>query len=512
MAGPYILVHDLGTTGDKALLLDLDRRAIVASATYEFRTIHPNQYWAEQDPEEWWRGFIETSRNVIHSAGVKPDEVIAIGFSGQMMACLPVDGNGHHLRNAIIWMDQRSVKEADEIRSVIGEERFYRVTGNRISPTYPVAKILWLKRNEPHIYEKARYFLQAKDYIASRLTGEFFTDYSDASLSGMMDISKRCWAEEVLSELSIDIEKLPRILSSTSIVGEVDNRVAKDIGVRGGVPVIIGCGDGACATVGAGAIDKGDAYICLGSSAWLSVTAEKPIFDIHRRLFNMAHVDPQLYSPIGTMQTAGAALKWFKDNVFVIEKVAAEVLDLSPYEIIDKEAQLSPPGAHGLLFLPYLAGERAPWWSPYARGVILGLTLSHKRSDIARAVLEGVAMNLALIAQIFNENNIQLSEPIYMIGGGARSEIWPQILASILGHTIAIPRYTEEATALGAAIVTAIGIKQYRSLKEIHSINPITRIFKVSEKDRDVYLKMVEIFRKAYLVLEPLFKEISSSA
>lgn len=508
-AGPYVLVHDLGTTGDKAVLFDVEKGAVVASALRSYPTTHPRPLWAEQDPDDWWRAFTETTRELLRTARVDPRDIEAVGLSGQMMACLPVDRGGRHLRRAIIWMDQRSVSEAERIREVVGEWEFYRVTGNRISPTYPVAKIMWLRRHEPRIYEEAHLFLQPKDYVAARLTGSFYTDYSDASLSGMMDASRRTWAVEMLEELGIDPGKLPEIAPSTQVVGEVTSRAAEATGLARGAPVVMGCGDGACATLGAGAVGVGDAYIYVGASAWLSVTARGPVFDRAMRTFNMAHVDPELYSPIGTMQTAGASLRWFRDNVFLIEKAAAEALGLSPYQLIDREAEGSTPGARGLLFLPYLMGERAPWWSPYARGVLIGLTLSHSRRDIARAVLEGVAMNLGLVARALGENGVAIGEPVRMIGGGARSTLWPRIFSGVLGRRVAVLRYPEEATALGAAVAAAVGTRLYTSLREILRVNPLDRIYEASREEVELYSRLLKVFEKAYRSLEPVFRDLA---
>ncbi|RLG84632.1 MAG: xylulokinase, partial [Thermoprotei archaeon] len=432
-AGPYVLVHDLGTTGDKAVLFDVEKGAVVASALRSYPTTHPRPLWAEQDPDDWWRAFTETTRELLRTARVDPGDIEAVGLSGQMMACLPVDWGGRHLRRAIIWMDQRSVSEAERIREVVGEWEFYRITGNRVSPTYPVAKIMWLRRREPRIYEEAHLFLQPKDYVVARLTGSFYTDYSDASLSGMMDASKRTWAVEMLEELGIDPGKLPEIAPSTQIVGEVTSGAAEATGLARGTPVAMGCGDGACATLGAGAVGVGDAYIYVGASAWLSVTARGPVFDRAMRTFNMAHVDPELYSPIGTMQTAGASLRWFRDNVFLLEKAVAEALGLSPYQLIDREAEGSPPGALGLLFLPYLTGERTPHADPHARGGWVGLNIRHTRAHLIRALLEGVGFGMRDSLEIIRGMGVPVRE-IRVSGGGARSALWRQILADIYAH------------------------------------------------------------------------------
>lgn len=508
MCGRYILVHDIGTTGDKAVLFDVEKRSIVSSTIVEYPTYHPYPLWAEQNPADWWSAFIESTKSLLRN--IDPRDVEAVSFSGQMMACLPVNRDGEALRNAIIWMDQRSVKEVEFIKSMFSEYEFYSITGNRLSPTYPIAKILWLKRSEPAIYSKAYMFLQPKDYIIAKLTGTFQTDYSDASLTGMLDISKRDWAIEVLSEIGIDADKLPVVRPSTTIVGEVSGDAANLLGLHHRPPVIMGCGDGICTAVGATATDIHDSYIYLGASAWLSTISDRPLLDKSMRFFNMVYIEPTLYTPTGTMQTAGAALRWFRDNIFLLEKAVASLLNTSAYELIDSEAEKSPPGANGLLFLPYLMGERAPWWSSYARGVLLGLTLSHSRNDIARAVLEGIALNLGLVMLSFIENGAIIREPVALVGGGARSRLWPRILSNIYNSSIAVLKYREEVAALGAGITAAYAIKVFNSLNESKKVNPSLQLYSPSSTEVNIYRKLLDVFKKSYLALDEVFKEISN--
>jgi xylulokinase len=506
--GRYILVHDIGTTGDKAVVFDVDRYDIVASTVVEYPTYHPYSLWAEQKPDDWWSAFVESTKRLLKI--VDPRDVEAISFSGQMMACLPVDRRGNALRNAIIWMDQRSVNEVEFIRTVFTDYEFYNITGNRLSPTYPIAKILWLKRNEPNIYNTTYLFLQPKDYIIAKLTETFQTDFSDASLTAMLDIVKRTWALDILNEIGIDTDKLPVIKPSTTVVGEMNSDIAHSFGFPHRPSIVIGCGDGVCTAVGAAATDIYDSYIYLGASAWLSIISNTPLLDKSMRLFNMVYIDPALYTPVGTMQTAGAALRWFRDNVFLLEKSLSNILDISPYELIDREAEKSSVGANGLIFLPYLMGERAPWWSSYARGVLLGLTLSHSRNDIARAVLEGIALNLGLIMMGFLENDIDVKEPVALVGGGAKSRLWPRIFSSIYNKKIAVLRYREEVAALGAGITAAYAVKIYSSLREAKNVNRPLQIYSPIASEAAIYRKLLEIFKRGYLALDEVFKEIDS--
>jgi len=503
----YLLAHDVGTTGDKATLFDLEG-GLVASVLKEYETHHPKPLWAEQDPEDWWRAFVESTRELLKRSGVDPGEVKAISFSGQMMGCLPVDKSGKPLRRSIIWMDQRSVKQADLISERIGFKEFYEVVGNRISPTYTISKILWVKENEPETYEKAHKFLQAKDYIVFRLTGSYATDYSDASLAGLMDVRRKTWAYEVLEELGIDLDKLPELHPSTAVEGEIDSRTAEVLGLRAGIPVVLGGGDGACAAAGAGAVKLGQAYNYVGASSWISVVSDKPLIDPKMRIFNFYHLDPGWITPTGTMQTAGASYKWLRDKICWREVEEAEKKGVDPYAIMDSEAKEVEPGAGKLVFLPYLMGERAPWWNPNARGVFFGLTLAHERRNMIRAVLEGVAFNLRVILDSLEELGVGI-ESIRLIGGGAKGRLWRRIMTDIYGKRVLIPRYLMEATSLGAAIAAGVGARLYKDFSVAMKLNAVVDELNPDPSAHEKYEKLYRFFKKLYLTLEPLFNELA---
>ena len=503
----YLLGHDVGTTGDKATLFDLDG-GLVASVLKEYETFHPKRLWAEQDPGDWWRAFAESTRELLKRSKVDPGDVKAISFSGQMMGCLPVDKNGKPLRRSIIWMDQRSVKQADLISDKIGFKEFYEIAGNRISPTYTISKILWVKENEPETYEKTHKFLQAKDYIVFKLTGSYATDYSDASLAGLMDIHKKTWAYDMLEELGIDVDKLPELHPSTMVEGEIDSQTAEMLGLKAGIPVVLGGGDGACAAAGAGAVKLGQAYNYVGASSWISVISDRPLIDPKMRIFNFYHLDPEKITPTGTMQTAGASYKWLRDKVCWKEVEEAEGKGVDPYAIMDSEAKEVEPGAGKLVFLPYLMGERAPWWNPNARGVFFGLTLTHERRNMIRAVLEGVAFNLRIILDSFEELGVKI-ESIRLIGGGAKAKLWRRIMTDIYGKRVMIPRYLMEATSLGAAIAAGVGAKLYKDFSVAMKLNAVVDELNPDPSIHEKYEKLYQFFKKLYPTLEPLFNELA---
>ena len=507
MTGPCILTHDIGTTGNKAVLFDVEKEQIISSMYFEYSTFYPKSGWAEQNPQDWWNAFKETTKQILKISKIKPDDVSAISFSGQMMGCMPVDKQGKPLTSSIIWMDQRSIKESELIKQKIGEEKFYKITGNRNSPTYPIAKILWVKNNMPQIYEKAYKFLQSKDFIVCKLTGQFLTDFSDASLTGMFDVNRRQWSHFLLETLNIDSEKLPDIYPSTHVAGEISGEVAKELNLNKGIPVVVGGGDGACATAGAGVIEVRETYNYIGASSWVATCTETPFFDPDMRTFNMWHLDKNKLLIIGTMQAAGASYRWLRDEICKLEKICAENTSGNVYNILDSKAAKVPPGSEKLVFLPYLMGERAPWWNPYARGVFFGLSLSHGRDHLIRSVLEGVTFNLKIIVDILEEL-VGKIEDIRVIGGGARSRLWRQILADIFGKNILVPRFLEEATAVGAAIAGGIGVKIFRDFNVVHKIVCTVEKHVPNNETHKKYELLYEFFKKLYLTLVPLYKEL----
>lgn len=493
----YILAHDLGTTGNKVTLFDAATGAPVASAFEAYDTAYPHPAWAEQDPADWRRAVIEGTRRVLVAAKEeRPGAIAAVSFSGMMNGALPVDAAGHPLRSAIIWADQRATAEAGLLADRCGAERVYRITGNRATPSCTAAKLLWFQRHQPEMYAATRYFLQAKDYAAFLLTGVIATDYSDASNTNLFDLETRAWADDMVAAAGLDSARLPPIYPSATVIGHVTPEAAQLTGLLAGTPVVIGGGDGACATVGAGAVATGDAYTYIGSSAWMAVVAERPLFDPQMRTFNLAHLDSALYFPLGAMQAAGGALDWF-------ERLLRGEATGRLYDDLSAAAAVVPPGADGLLFLPYLMGERSPYWDPGARGAFIGLTMAHGRPALARAVLEGVALNLRLILDTLRSQGLHIPA-MRLIGGGARLSLWRQILADVLGLPILLPDLLAEATSLGAAIAGGVGVGLY---PDFSVTSRFVQIHPAEQPDPDAraqYDQIIPLFQKAYRALETI--------
>jgi xylulokinase len=506
MMKQFILAHDLGTTGNKATLFD-DEGRLVASAFSGYETAHPQPTWAEQNPDEWWRAVINATRELLAKSRVAPQDIAVIAFSGQMMGCLPVDAAGNPLRPCIIWADQRAVVQAARLDQLVSEERIYRITGHRISPTYSASKIAWLRDNEIDIFARAHKFLHVKDYVAYRMTGAFVTDRSDASGMNLYDLEHGTWSDEILKAIDLDPRLLPEIHDSTDVIGALTKQAAEELGLAAGTPVVIGGGDGASAAVGAGAVIEGPAYNYIGSSSWISFAAPQPIYDPGRRIFNWAHMVPNMYAPCGTMQAAGGSYQWLRRQVCRIEGREADETGEDVYEIMNRRAAQSVPGAHGLLFLPYLQGERSPHWNPRARGGFVGLQVTHTRADLIRATLEGISLNLRTILQSFLDAQARIEEVI-LIGGGAKGGLWRQILADVFGRPTLRPRLLDEATSLGAAIAGGVGVGLFHDFSIVRQRIEIVDRHVPNPEAQAVYDQLYPIFLETYNALVPIFDQL----
>lgn len=502
----YVLAHDLGTTGNKATLYN-DEGMLTASTFYSYGTEYAHTNWAEQNPEDWWRAVCVSTQELLRNAGVRGDEIAVITFSGQMMGCVPLDAHARPLRNAIIWADQRSVDQERWLGERISPAEVYRITGHRLSASYSLCKILWIRDHQPDIFQATHRFVHAKDAIVARLTGNFVTEPTDASGMNLYDLEAGTWSDRIIEAAQFDAAKLPDLRRSIDVVGEVIPSVADEIGVAAGTPVVIGGGDGMCAAAGAGVVQEGTAYNYIGSSSWIALATPRPIYDPEYKTFTWAHLVPGLFSPCGTMQTAGGAYQWMRDQLCPVERQAAEALDISPYDLMNLNAEKSPPGANGLLFLPYLLGERSPRWNPRARGAFIGLTIRHTHADMVRAVLEGITMNLRVILEAFTSQGT-IIDAMRVIGGGARGRFWNQIMADIYGVPVYRLAVLEEATSMGAALAGGIGVGLYPDFSMSQTMNRVVEILYPRPEAQAAYGRTYPIFEAAYHALLPIYDMI----
>ncbi len=440
--GRYLLAHDLGTSGNKATLFTVDG-LLVKSVTESYETYYSQGNWAEQDPQDWWNAVCVSSKRLL--LDIDPAEIACVAFSGQMMGCLCVDAQGRPLRNHMLYCDLRAEMETQTLVEKVGEDELFSITGNRPSAAYTIEKLMWVKAHQPEIYVKTAKMLNAKDYMNFKLTGRMVTDYNDASGSNAFDLKSLSWSQMILDAARIDLDKLPEAVPSTEIIGSITPEAYESTGIPVGTPVAAGAGDGGCATVGAGSVAPGHTYCYLGSSSWISTTSTSVLPDPDKKIFTFAHPVPGYYQPCGTMQTAGSAYAWLR----------SQLASGMEFEDINSIIEESPAGSNGVIFLPYLLGERSPRWNPDTKGAFMGLGLETKQSDIFRSVLEGVSMNLDIILKVM-QSGMDISK-ILLIGGGAQGVLWRQMLADIFGIPVTVPDYLEEATSMGAAIIGGVG-------------------------------------------------------
>lgn len=498
----YLLAHDLGTSGNKATLYSTEGK-LIKSITYNYGLKVSPGSRAEQDPMDWWRAVCESTKALTET--VDPSQIAAVSFSGQMMGCVCVDKDGEPLRDAMIWADMRSTEQERIIRERIDGMEFYKTTGHRISPSYSATKLMWVKDNQPEIYRKTYKMLNAKDFIILKLTGNFVTEPSDASATCLLDLNTQTWSDKIIKVCGLDRSKLPDILRSIDVAGTVTPAASAACGLRVGTPVICGGGDGVCAAVGTGAVDVGRAYLSLGTSSWISYASKTPVCDENMTNFNFAHIVPGLVTPCGTMQCGGGSLSWAVEQLCKFDRVWKDKAEKAKfYDSVCEAVEKSPVGAKGLLFLPYLLGERSPRWNEKAKGSFVGLTLEHTTGDMLRAVMEGVAMNLALILDVYQKEGANIKN-LVLIGGGARNAVWRQILSDVLGVSIEMPNFLEEATSMGAAITAGVGIGAFSDFNVIDKFLKTETIYAPNPKNELIYKDMKEKFDICYFSLEKMF-------
>lgn len=494
-----IMAHDLGTTGDKATLVD-DRGRMVASVTTRYATDFGPGGKAEQNPQDWWDSACLASRSLITSRPDGADQVEAVSFSGQMMGAVLLDKRGEALRPAIIWADTRSGKQTERLLATVDMERAYAITGHRLNPTYSLSKIMWVRDTEPDLFASVRHFLLAKDYVAFRLTGVIATDPSDASSTNAYDQSAAAWSEEIIAAAALPISLFPPITASTTVIGGLTSEAAAATGLKQGTPVVMGGGDGPMAALGAGIVgpDSG-AYCYLGSSSWVSLAADAPLHDPGMCTMTFNHVIPGGFVPTATMQTGGASIEWIMD---VLEPGVpdryARLLGRLP------EVQAS---ADGVYFLPHLLSERSPYWNPRARAVFAGLARHHGPENMVRAVVEGVAFNLLTGLRAFTENGLPI-ERVDAIGGAANSAAILQVLADIWGVPVTPRNLADEATSLGAAVVAGVGIGLFESYEIAPRLSARGDELKPTAAETTRAARSYDVFMDAYRRLEPWFEAL----
>ncbi len=503
----YLLGIDIGTSGTKTVLFD-EHGNTVASALEEYPLYQPHIGWAEQDPEDWWQATAASIRKVIDKSGVKAEDISGLGLSGQMHGLVMLDAENKVLRRSIIWCDQRSTAECEQITSLIGAERLIEITANPALTGFTASKIMWVKNNEPEIFEKAKKILLPKDYVRFKLTGEFATEVSDASGMQLMDIAKRDWSPEVLSKLGIERGQLADMYESQEISARVNSEAAKLTGLKVGTPVAGGAGDQAAGAVGNGIVKSGVVSSTIGSSGVVFAYLDKISIDPKGRVHTFCHAVPNTWHVMGVTQGAGLSLKWFRDNFCQDEMNTAKMMEVDPYVLMDQEADKVCTGSNGLLYLPYLMGERTPHLDAYARGVFFGLSAKHEKRDMIRSVMEGVTYSLRDCMEIIKEMGVSVSE-IRASGGGGKSKLWRQMQADIFGNAITTIN-SSEGPALGVALLAGVGTGVYKNVAE--ACDTAIKVKNVQEPDMDknkIYEKYYRLYNQLYRSLKNDYKDLA---
>ena len=502
----YVIGIDLGTSGTKTVLFDLNG-TVIASATIEYPMYQPQNGWAEQDPDDWVSAGYQTIRAVIQKSGVSPKEIAGVGISGQMHGLVMLDENGNSLRRSIIWCDQRTAAECVEITERVGYDRLIAITANPALTGFTASKILWVRNNEPEVYAKCRHILLPKDYLRYKLTGEFATEVSDASGMQLLDIPNRRWSDEVLKALDIDADLLGKVYESPEITGYINEAASQVTGLTVGTPVVGGAGDNAAAAVGVGVVADGRAFTTIGTSGVVFAHTDNISIDPKGRVHTFCCAVPGAWHVMGVVQSAGLSLQWFR-NQFCQEEIAqAKQQKVDPYFLMDKMAAEIPIGSNRLLYLPYLMGERTPHLDPDARGVFFGLSAMHTKSDLIRSVMEGVTFALTDCVNILREMGVRFNEML-ACGGGGSSSLWREMLAGCFNLPVRTAK-SKEGPALGVAILAAVGTGIYPDVpsacKAMVSLNEPQLPANV-----DSYKKAYDVYKTLYPVLKDSFKSLSA--
>ncbi len=501
----YILGVDIGTSGTKTVLFSEDG-APVASATYEYPLYTPRNGYAEQEPLDWWQAAVNGIKEV--AAHVPAEEIKGVGLSGQMHGLVMLDAEDKPIRRSIIWCDQRTVAEVEEITRRVGADRMIEITANPAITGFTAAKIMWVKNNEPQNYERCRHILLPKDYIRFMLTGEYATEVSDASGMQLLDIPNRCWSDEVLQKLEIDKALLAKVYESPEITGKITRRAAELTGLKEGTPVVGGAGDNAAAAVGTGVVEDGKAFTTIGSSGVVFAHTSDIAIDKKGRVHTFCCAVPGCWHVMGVTQSAGLSLKWFRDNFAWGEMETALSMGVDPYYLMDKEAASVPIGANRLLYLPYLNGERTPHLDPNARGVFFGLSSMHKKKDLLRAVMEGVSYSLRDCVEVMREMDVNVSD-MMACGGGGTSALWRQMLADLYGCTVKTTE-NKEGPALGVALLAAVGAGIYGSVPEAcRAVIKPDKEQKPIEDNTHEYERFYQMYKSLYPAMRKSFDELS---
>ncbi|HHY45792.1 MAG TPA: FGGY-family carbohydrate kinase [Firmicutes bacterium] len=464
----YLVGCDVGTGGTKAIVIDSDGK-FLGGHYIEFGLKTPGHGLAEQDPEWYWQTVAETIKVSLQKSRINPGDVCGVGLSAQSPACIMVDRDLKPLRDAHIWMDRRATRECEWLKANIGEDAIFELTGNPIDPYYGLTKLMWEKANEPDLYKRCYKMLNQKDYPLMKLTGKPVTDYSNAALDGIaFDIRKRCWDQDMVRAIGLDMDKLPDVYPCDEVIGYVTREAAQATGLVAGTPVVAGTIDANAAWLSMGVINDGENALTLGTAACWGLSHKSDKFARGMIVLPHAADSREKYFSAAALVAGGALIRWFRDTFGNLERNTGRELGISAYDVMNLEAENIPAGSDGLVILPYFMGERTPVWDAHARGVMIGLSLSHGRGHIIRALMEAVGYGVAHNIQLVRDAGIEVKEPIGLVEGGAKSRLWRQIIADITGME-AVYMGNVQGAPFGDCVVAGVGVgvfKNYEFIKD----------------------------------------------
>ena len=499
----YLLGIDIGTSACKVAVFGRSGR-VLAAENGDYPVYYPHEGWAEQNPEEWWKAVCGAVRGSIARAGILPEEIAGVGIDGQSWSAIAVDRRGNVLTNTPIWMDTRAQDICDRLNEEIGAEEIFRTAGNSLQPSYTTAKILWYKENLPEVYRNTYRILQSNSYIAFKLTGEMTQDLSQGYGLHCFNMRTGKWDDRMCDRLGIPREFLPEICGCDEIVGTVTKEAARETGLAEGTPVAAGGLDAACGTLGAGVIHPGETQEQGGQAGGMSICTKE--YKADPRLILGFHVVPGLWLLQGGTTGGGGVMRWFEREFADYERMMKEETGVSSLNQLNEIAEKVSPGCDGLVFLPYMAGERSPIWNPYAKGVFYGLDFSKTKGHMVRACMEGVALSLRHNLEVAREAGAE-AKVLRAMGGSANSLLWTQIKADITGKPIVVPA-SDTATTLGAAMLAGVGTGFYKDYEEAVKLTVSeTRRHEPNEANRAVYDRTYETYLRLYEALRPLMTE-----
>ncbi|MCK5847714.1 MAG: xylulokinase [Caldisericia bacterium] len=489
---------EIGTTGVKIVLVD-DQAKTHFTGWMEFQTLTPKPLWVEQHPQDWWKATILSIQKLLLDHSIEPVRIKSIGLTGQMHGLVLLNESGTVIRPCILWNDQRSKEICLKIRKDIGDERIIQLTGNRLFPGFAMPKLKWIQENEPENYEKIYRFVLPKDYIRYCLSGDIYTDVTDASGTCLYDVKNRKWSRLMLKELSISPNILPDVVESTVAISKVNHEASLVTGLLEGTPIIAGCGSQEALAVSSGIFNEGEVGINIGTSGVVFTVTDSFKQVPNATLQNFCYVTKKKWHYMGVSLSAGGAFRWYRDQFGEIEEIAATRLQKDTYELLTDCAKNAPAGSEGLLFLPYLAGERSPHDNPMAKGVFFGFSLRHRRMHFVRAVMEGIAYSIKDSLEVMKRENIPVND-IRISGGAMKSSLWRQMFADILDHEIQIVRETEGA-AYGVALIAGLGVKAFTKEDPVFdSLNTVQSSIMPSDNS--------EFYQKEYLRYKSLYSSL----